>query len=316
MPLRLLFVGVFFFAGYSLALVVFQLINLMLWDLPSDEIVQLAQLEGHPDQLQIIKVLQSCSQIFGFLVAPLLFVFFFGKKSVDKYWVGKPTWTFFYLPILVIMYIPVMEVLVRFNAKIIPVGSQLEAYFKPIEERAGKMIETMLQMDGPTDLVGNLVIMAVLPAICEEFLFRGLIQGQLSKLFKNVHVGIWVSAFIFSAIHFQFYGFLPRMVLGAMFGYLLIHTGSIWTSVFAHFLHNGFTVLVMYFVSKSDQLTMEQVEQVGTTPFQLIIVMLGLGVLGYTFLQRSPWQKNKKAYLHFESSSPTMPLQKPDHQEL
>ncbi|MGB0423901.1 MAG: type II CAAX prenyl endopeptidase Rce1 family protein, partial [Flavobacteriales bacterium] len=290
--------------------------NMMVWDIPKEEIIDLALLEGHPHQLQIIKVLQSCSQVFGFLVAPLLFLFFFGKKSVDNYWVAKPSLTIFYLPILVILYIPVMEVLIRFNAKIIPAGSQLESYFKPIEERAGKMIETLLQMDGPMDLMGNLFIMAVLPAICEEFLFRGLIQGQLSKWFKNAHLGIWVTAFIFSAIHFQFYGFLPRLVLGAMFGYLLIHTGSIWTSVFAHFLHNGLSVLVMYYVSSSDQLTMEQVEQVGTTPFQLIIILAGLAVLGYTFLQRSPWEKNKKAYLHFESSSPSTPLQKQDHQEL
>lgn len=316
LPLRLLFIGVFFFAGYSLAITVLYVINVVFWGLPFDQITQITLLENNPLQLQVIRVLQSCSQIFGFLVAPLFFLFFFGKKAVEAYWTGKPTQTIFLTPILVIMYLPVMEVLIKFNAKIIPVGSEIESVFKPLEEQAERLMETMLVMDGPGELMINLFIMALLPAICEEFLFRGLIQGQLSKLFKNVHVGIWVTAFIFSAIHFQFYGFLPRLMLGALFGYLLIHTGSIWSSVFAHFLHNGLSVLVMYFVANSDELSMEQVEQTGTSPLQLIMIIGGLSVIGYVFSKNSPWSKNKEAYLHIETTDLTKLGQKQDHQEL
>ena len=316
LPLRLLFIGVFFFAGYSVYAVVGHLISTEFWGLSLTEILKPGVLDSLPNQVEVVRVLQGLMQVCGFLIAPLLFLFFFGKKSVNSYWTGKPSVTIFMLPVLVIMYLPVMEVLLTFNAKIIPVGSKIESIFKPLEEQAQHLMETMLVLTGAGELMINLFVMALLPAICEEFLFRGLIQGQLSKLFKNVHLGIWVTAFIFSAIHFQFYGFLPRLVLGALFGYLLIHTGSIWTSVFGHFLHNGISVFLMYFVANTDKLTMEQVEQTGTSPLQLIIILAGLGVIAYVFMQRSPWEKNKEAYLHVEVSDLTKLGQKQDHQEL
>jgi membrane protease YdiL (CAAX protease family) len=85
----------------------------------------------------------------------------------------------------------------------------------------------------------------VIPAIGEEFFFRGGIQNIISDK-KNIHVAVWVSAFVFSAIHMQFYGFIPRMLLGGMYGYLLFWSGSLWLPVIAHFVNNGMAVLVYY----------------------------------------------------------------------
>ena len=90
------------------------------------------------------------------------------------------------------------------------------------------------------------VVVAILPGIGEELLFRGLLQNSLHRWSKNAHIAIWVSAFIFSAIHMQFYGLFPRMVLGALFGYLYVWSGNLWYPIIAHITNNGFALIIAY----------------------------------------------------------------------
>jgi membrane protease YdiL (CAAX protease family) len=95
-------------------------------------------------------------------------------------------------------------------------------------------------------LLVAMVVIAIIPAIGEELLFRGILQRNISFWTGSVHVGIWVAAALFSAIHVQFLGFFPRMLLGALFGYLYVWSGTIWVPMLAHFVNNGFTVLMVY----------------------------------------------------------------------
>jgi len=95
-------------------------------------------------------------------------------------------------------------------------------------------------------MILNLFIIAILPAVGEEFFFRGVLQKILIRLFKSVHVAIWVTAFIFSAIHFQFFGFVPRFILGLIFGYLFFWSGTLWLPVISHFINNAVPVIMSY----------------------------------------------------------------------
>ena len=95
-------------------------------------------------------------------------------------------------------------------------------------------------------LLVALVVIALIPAIGEETLFRGILQRNIGFWTGNAHIGIWVSAALFSAIHVQFLGFFPRMLLGALFGYLYVWSGTIWVPILAHFVNNGFTVFMVY----------------------------------------------------------------------
>ncbi|MDR1408170.1 MAG: CPBP family intramembrane metalloprotease [Tannerella sp.] len=121
----------------------------------------------------------------------------------------------------------------------------LEQYMRDAEKSTAEVIAKMLQREGFLPLLANLAVIAVAAAVCEEFLFRGTILGLLGRKMRSPHVAIWIVAVIFSAIHFQFYGFVPRMLLGVFLGYLMRWTGSIWAPVFAHFLYNAVAVAGM-----------------------------------------------------------------------
>jgi membrane protease YdiL (CAAX protease family) len=86
-----------------------------------------------------------------------------------------------------------------------------------------------------------------LPALCEETFFRAGLLGGMINSRMNKHIAVWLSAFIFSFIHFQFLGFMPRFILGAFLGYCFIYTKSIWTSITFHFINNFAAVMIMYY---------------------------------------------------------------------
>lgn len=139
----------------------------------------------------------------------------------------------------------------------------LEAWMREAENTAAELQEKFLSGTSYLDLLINVVVMAITPAICEELLFRGVLQNQLAKWFKNVHIAVWVAAIIFSAIHFQFYGFFPRIILGAALGYLLVYGKSLWLPIVAHCLNNFMAVVVAWGVNKLE--IMNEVEAAAPT---------------------------------------------------
>ena len=119
-----------------------------------------------------------------------------------------------------------------------------------MENSAQARIATLLTAGSPLGIVINFIVLALLPAIVEEACFRGALQRILIQCFKSPWLGIVVTAFLFSAIHFQFLGFLPRMFLGILLGALYWYSGSLWVSILAHFITNaGQLVLVLFIPS-------------------------------------------------------------------
>lgn len=125
--------------------------------------------------------------------------------------------------------------------------SGLEQWMNEKEDDADRLINSLVVSDVFSIMMLNLFIIALLPAISEELIFRGVLQKIFYKLFKSGHIAIWVTATLFSAIHFQFFGFIPRLILGLVFGYLFYWSGNLVLPVLAHFANNAFPVVMAYF---------------------------------------------------------------------
>lgn len=114
-----------------------------------------------------------------------------------------------------------------------------------LEQQANNITETMLSVSTIWGLIANIVVIALAAAICEELFFRGSVQRILAGAF-NYHIAVWLTAILFSAIHLQFGGFIPRLILGVSFGYIAIWSRSLYPSIIAHFINNGIAVLSFF----------------------------------------------------------------------
>jgi membrane protease YdiL (CAAX protease family) len=124
--------------------------------------------------------------------------------------------------------------------------SGIEEWMRKMEDKNTRLTQEMLANQAWEMILLDILILAIIPAIGEEFLFRGIIQRGIEKKTHNIHFAIWCSAFIFSTIHLQFYGFFPRMFMGAIFGYMLYWGKSIWIPIACHFTNNFLVIITSH----------------------------------------------------------------------
>jgi membrane protease YdiL (CAAX protease family) len=193
----------------------------------------------------LLKFIQGTSTVIIFGVPPLLFsLLTFRSRNLHFLGFRKPERSLFYLMGIALLFcsFPLEGWLGQINH-----GLPLPAWMVSAEKDADKQIGVLLRTDSPIDIFINLFIIALLPAICEEACFRGALQRILIQSFKNPWAGIVITGAIFSFIHFQFEGFLPRMFLGILLGALYWYSGSLWVSILAHFFTNGIQVVAVTF---------------------------------------------------------------------
>ena len=130
--------------------------------------------------------------------------------------------------------------------------SEVERVLRSLEDAALETTGLLLSRKTIGGLILNLIIVAGLAAVSEEMFFRGALQQLIQEKFPNGHIAVWITALIFSLVHFQFYGFLPRLLLGALLGYLFLYTRNLWAPILFHFMNNAFIVVVHYFWGDSE----------------------------------------------------------------
>lgn len=146
--------------------------------------------------------------------------------------------------------LPVAGVLVELTKTIPWPGfmSGVEEWMHEKQASSDRVLELMTSDTHASTLILNLLVCALVPAVCEEFFFRGSLQQLVHRWCKNTHVAVWVTGFIFSAIHLQIDGLVARWLLGAYLGYLLVWSGSLWLPILAHFLHNALSILIQHII--------------------------------------------------------------------
>jgi len=208
----------------------------------------------NPKSISLLKFFQTFQSIGVFIIPPFIVAWFLhDRPSVFLQYRKLPDLKSVLFVIAIISFSnPLINWLTEINSKLsLPeFMSSVEIWMQESEKQANQVTEAFLSTSSLITVFSNIVMIAILPALGEELLFRGIVQQLIKKIAGNAHAAIWISAAIFSALHMQFFGFLPRMVLGAMFGYMLEWSGTLWLPIIAHFVNNATAVIAYYLMQK------------------------------------------------------------------
>lgn len=235
-------------------------------------------------------ILQGTASLIGFIIFPALFMVFYEHQTINIFFTRVKTspvliWL---TPIIVLVFMGFNSYFIEWNTNLTLPDflSNFEQTARSLEDRAMEMTQYLTQFDSKAMLILGLIVIAIIPGIGEELVFRGFLQNYLHRSSKNIHVAIWTSAFLFSAMHMQFFGFVPRLFLGALFGYLYYWSGNLIIPVLAHVFNNGFTLVMIYLHQQSiTNMDIESTESVSTT-YVVISTCLTIVTI-YIFRKRS-----------------------------
>lgn len=236
----------------------------------------------HVSELNILRISQISSQLFTFVLPPFLYACLVKEKPMKSLSFCKTPLLYFVIGFVMMYAItPLNNVFGVWNAGLeLPESmAVLEEMMKNLQESATQLTEKMLNVSNVSGLIINLFMIAGLAAIGEELLFRSLLQPFLIKICKNAHLGIFLASAIFSFIHFEFYGFLPRLVLGLLLGYMFFYSRSIWVPILMHFTNNATAVVIYYLNNKG----ITNIDVDGSTETNITYVLLSIVAMTVLF---------------------------------
>ena len=225
-------------------------------------------------------VMQGCGTAFGLILTPWLYLRFIEKIDTGGIFRSTNPIMAAFTVIAVGLFMLPNSVLIEWNYNITFPGS-MDKWIRETEETAAAFTKFLTSFSSFGEFLLGLLVIAVLPAIGEELAFRGMIQPAVQRLTGNIHVAIWVTAAFFSAFHLQFLGFMPRLMLGAFFGYLMVWSGNLWLPIIAHFANNAIGVTFIYVHQLG--LTDFDAESPDAAPWTLVVP----GTLLFFFLART-----------------------------
>jgi len=256
---------------------------------------------GKPGFIEAILLMQGIVTFVGLIFFPIIHITQLEHKRLRPFFPTQPQ-TLLILIVVAgigltfpISLSPLAEW--NMNLKFPEFMSGFENWALQEEERLAKLTEVITDFKSLGDMFIGVLVIALLPAVGEELVFRGMIQRELWRGTLNIHLAIWVSAAIFSAIHIQFYGFVPRLLLGALFGYLYYWSGNLLIPMFSHFFNNAFAILMVYL--NHVKITDINIENGEAAPFHYVIgaLIVTLGLLYYI------WRHYRESLLTPEDSN-------------
>ena len=292
---QLLFFCLLFLVSGSFFTLVGDLITTNLWGVNTLDNPEIFNQLEEPDVVSALKFMQIFQHIGAAIVPALLFAYILGVKPGEYLALNKRALPVSYLLAtgVLLCATPIVSWMIMVNGAMELPGflAGMEDWMKEMEDVSAVVIEQFLEMDTAGALLLNLFMIGILPAVGEELMFRGVIQRLFSSWTKSVHWGIWITAILFSAMHMQFYGFLPRMMLGVLFGYLFVWSGSLLLPIFCHLIYNGAGVMLAYLWGVEE--FSEQEGSIGSTSDDSLLTMAStLAVAGLLYVI---YRKEKEA---------------------
>lgn len=246
-----------------------------------------------PFQVAMAKYFQIISQLGMFVFPVLIFAFLDGGKIGQYLKLNILPGIFICVlsGVCILAAAPLINYISEWNMQM-KLPSSLEGaeqWMRDSEDKAAQLTTLFLNVKTFWGFLINILMIGIIPAIGEEFLFRGTLQPLFHKWTKNIHVAVIISAFLFSAIHIQFYGFIPRFLMGILIGYSFVWSGSLWIPVFIHFVNNSTAVIMSYLFTIGN--ISNKYETIGTgdsasVPLILSLVFTALSVFLLYFLSK------------------------------
>ncbi|MCX6246077.1 MAG: CPBP family intramembrane metalloprotease [Bacteroidetes bacterium] len=296
--MKLLFVLMLLLTGLIISVFGSILITMVTYHADLNKIMLLLSDSGDPSSVPLLKALQILQSVFLFIVPAIFAGYLFEGHPGGYFGMNRKPGGLVLILVILILFVslPLVNWMVSVNEmmKLPTFFHGIEEWMQTTEAQAEKLTNAFLDVHSAGGLALNLVMIAIIPAIGEELLFRGLFQRLFKEWFRNIHVAVFLSALIFGLVHMQFYGLLPRLMLGICFGYLYYWSGTIWVPVFAHFLNNGAAVVVS-FLSNIGAVQADY-EMIGSTNNAFVIagsvVFTGMAMYGVFRLTKNAGIKN------------------------
>ena len=251
--------------------------------MPITEVMNAFNDDSTAQHLNLMRYIQVLLGIGLFIIPAFLSACLFSEKVAGYLSLNQTASSKIFGAVLLLMLtaIPCINFLAALNEMIVfPESlSGLEQSLRDFEESARRLTELFLYVDHAGGMLFNIFMIALLPALGEELIFRGVLQKILFRWAGNIHVAIIVTGFLFSLMHMQFYGFFPRWLLGVMFGYLLVWSGTIWLPIFAHFVNNAVAVIVSYLIHKGT--IPQKIEDFGSTWQDVPVTIIALAICAW-----------------------------------
>ncbi|MFI5164003.1 MAG: CPBP family intramembrane glutamic endopeptidase [Bacteroidia bacterium] len=249
----------------------------------------------NPSTILLLKLSQMVSVLILFIIPTVLFILFSSEKKLSYLKLNGFNFNSGIAVILLVFAVmPFINWTGELNSHLsLPsFMSGIEEWMKASEDNLKKLTDIFLKMDTVGDLILNTVVIALFAAVGEELFFRGAIQNVLIEWTKKTHLSVWITAILFSALHAQFYGFIPRMLLGVVLGYIYIWSGSLWLSMLFHFLNNGLAVLFSYLIGKGKISETAETVGAGDTPiyFVIVSVFVSAGLMYFIYKNKTESQ--------------------------
>lgn len=244
---------------------------------------------NNPNMIVFIRGMLLLQFLGLFVIPSLLFAYFSDPKPLDYIGLKPPSKAFYWILgiLALVVAIPFVDFMGYLNQRMFT--GETEKWLKNMEQDAARQIQFMLNRHTLKELIMNLIFIALFAGVGEELFFRGVLQRLFIKLTRSPWLGIILTAALFSAIHFQFLGFIPRFLLGILLGCIYWYSGSLWPAIIAHFFYDGFMVVLIY-------INPEMIENVDATIIQKSSLQLVLSaILSLIVTLVVVWQMKKRS---------------------
>lgn len=282
----LLVTGIFVILSQYLAQLLFKI------DLLEENLINhISHARKNQNVINAYKLAQGLQSLALFILSPLICAYLFFEKPSE--FLATSRYPKFKLIIALFLTLlassPVINFLLSINEQMqFPDWlHSVEIWMQESEKQAAILTEAILSTTSVNGLISNIIIVALFAAVGEEIMFRGIIQQGMQRALRNKHVAVVISAALFSALHMQFFGFLPRFALGIILGYAFLWSGSLWVSIAGHFFNNA-SVVILTFFAKKNNLPINP-DTIGTEKgdFSILIISLILTGAGLYYLKKN-----------------------------